>query len=75
MGALLSGAFLIATGAAVWSLVRFTKSFGAFAESQRDLTKVLWQVNETNLALHQSNIRLLERIERAQQQLKKEVAA
>lgn len=75
VASVLAGVFVLVSGAVVWAVLRFTKSFGDFAESQRDLTKVLWQVNETNLALHRSNITLLERMERVQADLQRERVA
>ena len=66
---------VIAQGAVVWGFLRFVKSFGAYTASQQQLTAALLYTHESNLALHQSNQCMLERLATLQASLKtKEVA-
>lgn len=71
----LAAVFLLASGAAVWSFLRFTKSFGDFTESQREFTKAILEVNQNYLLMHQSHVELLERLKAQQDHIRKEVAA
>lgn len=63
-------ALVVAQGLAVWAFLRFVRSFGAYTESQRQLTAALLTTHESNLMIHQSNQRMLEELRK----LKREVA-
>lgn len=66
-------ALLLAQGAAVWAFLRFVKSFGAYTKSNESLTAALLTTHESNLLLHQANLRVLAALKQAQP-LAKEVA-
>jgi hypothetical protein len=55
-------AVVLAQGAAVWAFLRFVNSFGAYTASQQDLTAALLYTHESNMALHESNRKLFERL-------------
>lgn len=75
VASVVAAAFLLASGGAVWSFLRFTKSFGDFTESQREFTKAILEVNQNYLLMHQSHVELLERLKAQQDHIRKEVAA
>ena len=62
MATVIAVAVVVAQGAAVWGFLRFVKSFGAYTESQHKLTAALLYTHESNLALHESNERLFQRL-------------
>jgi hypothetical protein len=53
---LIACAVMLAQGAAVWAFLRFVKSFGAYTESQRQLTSALMATHESNLLLHRAQL-------------------
>lgn len=55
-------ALILAQGFAVWAFLKFVKTFGAYTESQRAFTKALLETNQNSLMVHESNVRLLEKI-------------
>lgn len=66
---------LLASGAVIWSFLRFANSFGQFTEAVARQTSTQERVLTTLLALHESNQMLLKRNERMAEQLaKREVA-
>ena len=67
-------ALMLAQGAAVWGFLRFVQSFGAYTESQKSLTQALLYTHESNLLLHQTNLRLLEKLQEQTVQPAKGVA-
>lgn len=66
-------ALILAQGAAVWAFLRFVTSFGAYTKSNESLTAALLTTHESNLLLHQANLRVLAALKQAQP-LAKEVA-
>lgn len=64
VGSIVAVALVIAQGLAVWAFLRFVSSFGAYTESQRELTGALLSTHESNLALHQSNQAILTELRR-----------
>jgi hypothetical protein len=58
----LAAAVVIAQGFAVWGFLRFVKSFGAYTESQQAMTRALLHAHESNLALHEQNISILQEL-------------
>lgn len=55
-------ALILAQSAAVWAFLRFVHSFGAYTETQKSLTQALLYTHESNLLVHQTNLRVLEKL-------------
>lgn len=55
-----AAALVLAQGFAVLAFLRFVKSFGSYTESQQQMTNAILSVHESNLLLHQTNLRLLD---------------
>jgi len=64
---------ILVQGFAILAFLKFVKSFGAFADSQRQLTAAILTTNESNILLHRENVRILEELRRINL-LKQEVA-
>ena len=65
---------VLAQGAAVWAFLRFVKSFGAYTESQRQLTAAILTTHESNLTLHRAQVQILEELRALKRSTVKEVA-
>ena len=61
---LVAMAYVVGQGVLLWALLRFVKSFGAFVESHERSTKALLLTHESNLLVHQQNIKALAALER-----------
>ena len=57
-------AYVIGQAVLLWALLRFVKSFGAFVESHERSTRSLLLTHESNLLVHQQNIKALATLER-----------
>lgn len=68
---ILAIAMILAQGAAVWGFLRFVKSFGAYTASQEKMTNALLYTHESNLLVHQANLRVLAELQKLR---RKEVA-
>lgn len=71
---IVASAVILAQGAAVWGFLRFVKSFGAYTESQRQLTAALLTTHESNLLLHRAQVEMLEELRQLKRSSVKEVA-
>ena len=69
----LGGILVLGQGIVVWAILRFVKSFGALVQAQAEWTKTLLYAHETNAAVHESNLRILQEL-RKMTLPKKEVA-
>jgi len=67
-------ALVLAQGAAVWAFLHFVRSFGAYTESQRQLTAALLTTHESNLLLHRAQVQMLEELRALKLSPVKEVA-
>lgn len=61
---------VVAQGLLVVGIWKFAKNLGAYAESQKAMAAALLYTHESNLALHQTNLRVLDELRK----LKREVA-
>jgi len=59
-------AYIIGQAVLVWFALRFVKSFGAFVESHERSTKALLLTHESNLIVHQQNLKALAELQRLQ---------
>lgn len=57
-----AGALIVAQGFAVWGFLRFVKTFGAYAESQHKMASALLYTHESNLLVHQQNLKILDEL-------------
>ena len=73
LATLVACGLILAQLGAVWAFLRFVKSFGAYTASQEKLAAALLYTHESNLAVHESNRQLLDRLA-AMQERAKEVA-
>lgn len=60
----LAASLVVAQGVVVWGFLRFVRSFGAYTESQERFTKALLTTHESNLIVHQQNIKALGELQR-----------
>lgn len=72
MATVLAISMILAQAAAVWGFLRFVKSFGAYTESQQQMTNALLYTHESNLLVHQANLRVLAELQQLHR--KQEVA-
>lgn len=59
---ILAVASILGQGAVVWMFLRFVKTFGRYTESQQEFTKALLFTHESNLIVHQHNVKVLEEL-------------
>lgn len=64
-------ALVLAQGLAVFAFLRFVHSFGAYTESQSHLSTAMLALHESNLLLHQTNLRVLEELKAHQMRQEK----
>lgn len=64
ISAIVATALIVAQGLVVWAFLRFVKSFGAYTESQQQMTNALLYTHESNLAIHRQNQKMLEEFRR-----------
>ena len=73
MATILAIGIILAQAAAVWGFLRFVKSFGAYTESQQQMTNALLYTHESNMLVHQANLRVLGELQKLHER-KQEVA-
>jgi biopolymer transport protein ExbB/TolQ len=74
LASLVAAALILAQGCAVVALLRFVKSFGRYVESQREMTAAILAMQESNLALHHTNLKVLEALQKLEPHAQKVVA-
>jgi hypothetical protein len=57
-------AYVVGQGFLLWSMLRFVRSFGAFVESHDRSSKALLLTHESNLIVHQQNLKVLTELQR-----------
>lgn len=69
------GIALVVAQALAWlGFLKFVNRFGQYTDSHEKLSAALLATHESNLLLHQSNLRLLEQLKSAQQDAREKVA-
>lgn len=58
----LATVLIVGEGCVVLTFLWFVRSFGAFAQAQRDVAKALLDTHEVNLLVHQRNLQVLEEL-------------
>jgi hypothetical protein len=58
-------ALIVVQGLAIMAFLKFVKSFGTYAETQRQLTAAILTTHESNLLLHREQVRMLEELRQA----------
>jgi hypothetical protein len=53
---------IVVQGVAIIAFLKFVKSFGTYAETQRQLTAAILTTHESNLLLHREQVRMLEEL-------------
>jgi len=66
LGSAVAIAYVIGQAVLVWFALRFVKSFGAFVASHERSTKALLLTHESNLIVHQQNLKMLGELARLQ---------
>ena len=59
---LLALAILVGSGLCMAAVLKFTRSLGAYTETQKDFGKAVLEAHATSLLLHQHQLRLLEEL-------------
>lgn len=60
---------IVIQGLVCLAFLRFVHSFGAYTESQRELTKALLQTHEANRAIHHCAVQLIAEVQRAKEKI------
>lgn len=64
LSSLVAAAVILGQGFAVWGFLRFVKNFGAYTEAQEKFTRALLLTHESNLIVHQQNLKVLVELQR-----------
>lgn len=64
LASIVATAYVVGQGFLLWSMLRFVRSFGSFVESHDRSTKALLLTHESQVLIHQQNMKALTELQR-----------